>query len=99
MWNKRRLIGALGLMVAAGCQGPVIGGPCTYDEVDFTATPTGYTETAVLFLNPHGDEIDVQKDRFETLPGEGDAVTLHMMKITSGSCTPEIYTVVDDSAG
>ena len=58
-----------------------------------------HTETGVLFLNPHGEEIDIQKNRFETVPEAGEEVTLQVMKITSGSCTPEIYTVVDDSAG
>lgn len=99
VWSKPLLAAMLGMAISSGCQGPAVGGPCTYDEMDFTATPTGYTETGVLFLNPHGEEIDIQKNRFETVPEAGEEVTLQVMKITSGSCTPEIYTVVDDSAG
>ena len=98
--NRTFSASALLVTLAACTPGPVVGGPCTYDEMDFTASPTGYTENAVLFLNPDDEEFDIQKDAFTTVPGEDDTVTIHSMRIIDGTCTPEIYTVIEgDAAG
>ncbi len=94
-----RLVIIFMLATLGACtEGRFTGGPCSYDEADVAAAPTGYSENAVQFKNSRGEAFSIQKDEFKTVPEAGDTVMIHEMLITRGSCTPAIYTVIDDDA-
>ncbi len=90
---------ALGLIVPpAACEapvpGPIVGGPCSYETTIIEAKVKETDEDGVLFEAPEG-EFWVPADYLGTQPEIGETLTLQRERITEGTCTPEIYSVVE----
>ena len=82
-------------MSLAACEGrgPIVGGPCSYETSTLQATVTAVGEDGVTFEGPEG-EFRVSTEYLGALPAVGDTLTLKRERITEGTCTPEIYSVV-----
>ena len=88
---------ALGLLIPlAACdpRGPVVGGPCSYDSTVFEATISKVDDTDIIFDGPDG-EFYMSLSDFETTPSVGDTFTVKRDLITEGTCTPEIYSIME----
>lgn len=86
------------LMALAGLSachptGPIAGGPCKYETSVIKATVTEVDEDGAMLNGPEG-EFFVSDDYLGTLPEVGDTLTLKRERITEGTCTPDIYTVM-----
>lgn len=94
------LLPALALLALAACNepGPVVGGPCSYETSVFEATAREVGEDGALFDSAEG-EVWVPADYLRTLPEPGETLTLQRERIIEGTCTPEIYSVVDPVDG
>ncbi|WP_321488986.1 hypothetical protein [uncultured Hyphomonas sp.] len=88
----------LGTLSACGPfgPGPITGGPCSYETSVIEGTVTEVDEDGALFMGEEG-EFWVTSEYLGTLPEVGDTLTLQRERITEGTCTPEIYSVVDDA--
>jgi len=73
--------------------GPIVGGPCSYETSIITGTVTEVDEDGALFTGDEG-EFWVPLDYLRTLPAVGETLTPQRERITEGTCTPEIYSVV-----
>ncbi|MEZ6013060.1 MAG: hypothetical protein R3C08_14460 [Hyphomonas sp.] len=78
----------------ADTRGMIAGGPCSYETSVITATVTEVDENGALFTGDEG-EFWVSGEYLGDLPAVGDTLTLKQERITEGTCTPEVYTVVD----
>jgi len=76
--------------------GPITGGPCSYETSIVQGTVTEVDEDGAL-LNGEEGEFWVTAEYLRELPEVGDTLTLQRERITEGTCTPEIYSVVDDT--
>lgn len=74
--------------------GPITGGPCSYETSTIEGTVTEVDEDGALFMGEEG-EFWVSDEYLGTLPAVGDTITFQRERITEGTCTPEIYSVVD----
>ena len=94
---KRALAGffLLGTLTACGPigPGPITGGPCSYETSIIEGTVTEVDEDGALFMGEEG-EFWVTAEYLRELPAVGDTLTLQRERITEGTCTPEIYSVV-----
>ena len=92
MLNRLAALGALGLMAACSGPGPIVGGPCSYEESVFTAQPAGFTADGVQFTDPMDDTpFEIKAAAFETFPVIGTDVLIRREVITKGTCTPRLY--------
>ncbi|HPE47365.1 MAG TPA: hypothetical protein PLR76_03175 [Hyphomonas sp.] len=73
--------------------GPIVGGPCSYETTMVDATVTDVENDGATFNGPEG-EFWVPLDYLHTLPAVGETLTLKHERITEGTCTPDIYSVV-----
>ncbi len=98
--NHRTLISLVFLSSLAACgpidRGPIAGGPCSYETSVIDGTVTEVDEDGALFMGEEG-EFWVPGSYLGKLPDVGDTLTLQRERITEGTCTPEIYSVVDDA--
>ena len=88
---------ALGVM--SGCElSPPVGGPCTYEESVVSGVVTGETGYNVTISGETG-EFTVSKEYFpeDAPPVEGETYTFRRSLIASGTCTPEIYHLLDET--
>lgn len=88
---------ALGLLIPlAACdpRGPVVGGPCSYDSTVFDATVKDVDDAGIIFDGPDG-EFYMSLSNVETTPSVGDTYTVKRDLITEGTCTPEIYSIME----
>lgn len=95
MRNTILTLGTLALLTA--CNQPsrhMTGGPCSYETSIITATVTEVDEDGALFEGDEG-EFWVSDEYLGSLPEMGDTLTLKRERIMEGTCTPEIYAVVD----
>ena len=93
----RILIAGLGLLLPLmGCEQapPIAGGPCSYETSIITATVIEVDEDGALFDGPDG-EAWVPAEYLGSLPEVGETLTLKRDRIVEGTCTPEIYEVVN----
>ena len=74
--------------------GPIAGGPCSYETSVIEGTVTEVDEDGALFMGEEG-EFWVSDDYLGTLPAIGDTLTFQRERITEGTCTPEIYSVLE----
>lgn len=97
----RRLVltAALGLLAACDNthRGPMVGGPCSYETSTIQATVTEVDEDGAMFDGPEG-EFWVSGEYLGDLPAVGDTLELKRERITEGTCTPEIYSVLKRAA-
>ena len=89
------LLGALSACGPVG-PGPITGGPCSYETSIVEGTVTEVDEDGALLVGEEG-EFWVTAEYLRDLPEVGDTLTLQRERIIEGTCTPEIYSVVDDS--
>ena len=87
-----------GLTLALGAcdrhtPGPIVGGPCSYETSIIEATVIEADEDGAVFMGPEG-EFYVSDEYLRTVPDVGAILTLQRERITEGTCTPEIYTVL-----
>ncbi|WP_339681355.1 hypothetical protein [uncultured Hyphomonas sp.] len=94
MRNTFIALGLLAPLMACEPTPPIVGGPCSYETSIITATVTEVDEDGALFEGPEG-EFWVPGSYLGTLPTVGDTLTLKRDRITEGTCTPEMYEVVD----
>ncbi|WP_139068910.1 MULTISPECIES: hypothetical protein [Hyphomonas] len=100
--SSMRLITGLALIAIlpglAACDlvgpGPIAGGPCSYETSIVEGTVTEVDEDGALLMGEEG-EFWVTAEYLGTLPEVGDTLTLQRERITEGTCTPEIYSVVE----
>ena len=78
-------------------RGMIAGGPCSYETSIIEGTVTEVDEDGALFDGAEG-EFWVTAEYLGDLPAVGDTLTLKRERITEGTCTPEIYTVVTPDA-
>lgn len=76
--------------------GPIVGGPCSYETSTIEGTVTEVDEDGALFMGEEG-EFWVSDEYLGTLPAVGDTIRFQRERITEGTCTPEIYTVMTDA--
>lgn len=71
---------------------PMVGGPCTYETAEVTATVTAVQEGAAL-LKEDGTEIvfDMPLTRFGNPPEIGQQYSMAKRYIVKGTCTPYSY--------
>ncbi|RAN35931.1 hypothetical protein [Hyphomonas pacifica] len=88
---------ALGLLiplVACDPRGPVVGGPCSYDSTVFDVTVKAVDDAGITFDGPDG-EFRMSLSELETTPAVGETLTVKRDLITEGTCTPEIYSIME----
>lgn len=90
-----RLCFALALLALAACEDPtpIAGGPCTYETSIIEATVLAVEEDGALFDSIEG-EIFLPAIDLPTRPLIGETFILEVERILTGTCTPEIITVV-----
>lgn len=74
--------------------GPITGGPCAYETSVVEGTAKEVDTDGVLFEGEEG-EFWVPAEYLPDLPAVGETLTLERDRITEGTCTPEIYLVLD----
>ena len=74
--------------------GPIVGGPCSYETSVITGTVIEIDEYNARLTGDEG-EFWVQLADLRTPPAVGETLTLQRERITEGTCTPEIYSVVE----
>lgn len=89
------------LLALAACEetvplpdGPIAGGPCRYETSTVEGTVIEVDEDGALFTGEEG-EFWVTTEYLGTLPGAGETLTLRRERIIEGTCTPEIYSVLE----
>ncbi|MAK62723.1 MAG: hypothetical protein CMK09_17270 [Ponticaulis sp.] len=85
------LMASVGL--SACSNGGMVGGPCTYDTSRFTASVIELRDNVAEFEGPVGP-FTMSYSELGEKPDKGDSLDFSLDLITSGTCTPEIYTVV-----
>lgn len=84
-------------LILSACEnpvnGPIAGGPCSYETSIVEATVTEADEDGAVFLGPDG-EFYVADEYLGTVPEVGETLTLKRELITEGTCTPAIYSVL-----
>ena len=87
------LLPALLILTACSPPGPVAGGPCAYETSIIEVTAVEVDEDGALFDSAEG-EVWVPAQYLRALPEPGETLTLKRKRITQGTCTPEIYSVI-----
>nr|WP_321358974.1 hypothetical protein [uncultured Hyphomonas sp.] len=92
--------GLLGGLAACGPDdpGPMVGGPCSYDKSVVEGTVIAVDEDGAQFIGEEG-EFWVSDSYLGRIPAIGEKIRFQLERITEGTCTPEIYTVIDGSGG
>ncbi|MEL6567137.1 MAG: hypothetical protein AAFQ22_01885 [Pseudomonadota bacterium] len=95
MTCSKRITTALALLTLAawGAPTPMAGGPCAYETSVEEAIAVSVEGDGALFESA-GGEVFVSAGDLPTLPKVGETLTLQVERITEGTCTPEIVTVV-----
>jgi len=93
MW---RYSSALALLTLAACAdpGPIAGGPCVYETSVEAATAVAVDADGARFETA-GGEVFVTAGDLPVLPEVGETLNLQIERITQGTCTPEIVTVME----
>lgn len=89
-------IAALGLALVglAACSGGGrAGGPCTYDSIEFSASVLELRDNVAEFEGPEG-RFTMSYSEMGERPELGQSLSFKLDLITSGTCTPEIYSVI-----
>lgn len=88
-------VSALAMLTLAACSGPgpVVGGPCTYETSIIEGTARTVEASGVTFEGAAG-EFFVTAEDLGALPAVGETLTLRRDLILTGTCTPEIYSVI-----
>lgn len=90
--------GLMTLLAACAPDSPMVGGPCSYESSIITATVAEVEEGGAVFNGPDG-EFWVSASYLGTPPKVGDTLTLRLDRIVEGTCTPEIFSVIDPDTG
>lgn len=73
----------------------IAGGECSYVENVFEADVVGVEDDRVELKGPDGVSFYMQADDFDATPAAGETYTIKGEMIIEGTCTPEIYTVME----
>ncbi|MEM1105660.1 MAG: hypothetical protein AAGH87_04655 [Pseudomonadota bacterium] len=97
--NTATTTAALLALAACGAPGPVepdpiVGGPCAYETSIVEATAVAVDADGVRFETA-GGELFAAASELPALPAVGETMTLQVERITQGTCTPEIITLVE----
>ncbi|MEQ8558817.1 MAG: hypothetical protein RIB03_10920 [Henriciella sp.] len=77
----------------------VVGGPCTYEVAMLEAHVVAIDGNTVEMNDSDATPFYMSVEDFETVPEAGEDFTIKREVITEGTCTPEIYTVIDGDVG
>lgn len=93
---RTHLAFTLALLALAACEnpGPMTGGPCTYETDLIEATALEVDADGALFESAEG-EVWVPAEYLPALPAPGETLTLQRQRILTGTCTPQIFSVVE----
>lgn len=93
MW---KYFSALAFFCLSACNrpGPMTGGPCAYETSVEAATAVSVDADGAVFETASG-EVFVSAGDLPALPAVGETLTLQIERITQGTCTPEIVTVLE----
>lgn len=78
---------------------PIAGGPCTYDVAMVEAHVVVIEDDLVEMNDSSANPFYLDLSDFDTPPQAGDDFTIKRETITSGTCTPEIYTIMEGDVG
>ncbi|WP_084397794.1 hypothetical protein [Henriciella aquimarina] len=77
----------------------IAGGACSYEVAMVEAHVVAIDGDTVEMNDSDASIFYMSVDDFETMPEAGEDFTIKREMITEGTCTPEIYTVVDGDVG
>ena len=77
----------------------IVGGPCSYDETVIEAEVIALEEDRIELARPDGEPFYMRVEDFGRAPSPGETFTILWEQITEGTCTPDIYTVMEAEAG
>jgi len=94
--KRESTLATLPLLALAACGDPtpVAGGPCAYETSVEAATAVAVDADGALFETA-GGEVFVSAGDLPALPAIGETLTLPIARITQGTCTPQIVTVME----
>lgn len=69
----------------------IVGGPCTYDYAEISATVVAVHPDSVELTEPDEGTFFLDLEQFAALPAAGETITIGKQFITQGSCTPVMY--------
>lgn len=73
----------------------IAGGPCSYDEAVIEAHVITIEDGQVELAETGGESFYMQAQDFPADVKAGDDFTIRAELITEGTCTPEIYTIIE----
>ena len=77
----------------------IAGGPCAYEETIIDAHVVAIEDDRVELAMSGGEQFYIPTEDFPAPPRAGDDYTIRQELITEGTCTPEIYTVIEGDVG
>lgn len=89
------VVSALGLAAACNGPGPIVGGPCSYETDIVEVTVSEVFEDGASVTGPDG-EFFLSVEYVRPVPAVGETLTIRRERIIEGTCTPEIYSWVDN---
>lgn len=75
------------------------GGPCSYEETMLDAHVITVEDGQVELAETGGESFYIPLEDFDETPEAGEDFTIRWESITEGTCTPDIYTIVDGDVG
>ena len=78
---------------------PIVGGPCSYEETVIDAHVIAVDDDLVELAGNGTQSFYMQVGDFPSVPEAGADYTIKAELITEGTCTPEIYTVIEGDVG
>ena len=92
------IVSAGGLASLGACGAPpVVGGPCAYETTIMNGTVIQANGDAALFETETG-EMYIPAAYLDPVPLVGETLTIRRDRITEGTCTPEVFSVVREDA-
>ncbi|MEM5516579.1 hypothetical protein WNY37_06435 [Henriciella sp. AS95] len=78
---------------------PIVGGPCSYDDSVIDAHVITIEDGIVELAGTDSESFYMPVEDFPSVPEAGADYTIKAELITEGTCTPEIYTVIEGDVG
>lgn len=76
-----------------------VGGPCSYEEQMIDAHVIVVEDDMVELAGTDSESFYMPVESFPSAPEAGADYTIKAELITEGTCTPEIYTVIEGDVG
>lgn len=77
----------------------IAGGPCSYEETIIDAHVIAIEDGRVELAESGEQSFYIGSDAFPSMPEPGEDFTIRWESITEGTCTPDIYTIIDGDVG